>query len=235
MIKESIPPEDNNFLFSMHRGRSGGLRLASYFPESSFTRSGNLMNLRLIDTTMSPDRWYRYVGVVNSSDSVYFRFYNAENQLIGEHGTPLLEGEDVHPANGPFMLGVKQNALPTGPFFQGYVDEVKYYNYIPEKYQGSGLPVDEPREIPQKVALNQNYPNPFNPTTNIAYQLPAAADVTLKIYDVLGREIATLVDKRQQAGQHRVEFNAANQSSGVYFYQLETKNVQKVRKMMLLK
>ena len=218
----------------MHRG-GGGLRMASWFPGSSFNRSGNLMNIGLIDTSMSPDQWYRYVGVVNSSDTLYFRFYNGENELIGEYGTGLEEGVDVHPANGPFMIGVKQNALPLGPFFQGYVDEVKYFNYVPQQYRGSELPIAKPAEIPEKVRLSQNYPNPFNPATTIRYQLPTETEVNLTVYDVLGREVAELVDRRQVAGEHTIRFEADGLSSGVYFYRLETDNVTRVRKMLLMR
>ena len=68
--------------------------------------------------------------------------------------------------------------------------------------------------------LNQNYPNPFNPSTVISYQLPVSGDVILKVYDVLGNEVATLVNEEKLAGNFTVRFNTANLPSGVYFYQL---------------
>ncbi|MBC8044888.1 MAG: T9SS type A sorting domain-containing protein [Rhizobacter sp.] len=73
---------------------------------------------------------------------------------------------------------------------------------------------------PSAFALQQNYPNPFNPATVVSYQLPAASDVRLKVYDVLGREVATLVNAKQTAGTYKVSFNATRLSSGVYFYRL---------------
>lgn len=89
--------------------------------------------------------------------------------------------------------------------------------------------------MPSRFELEQNYPNPFNPTTVIAYQLPALSHVTLKVYDVLGREVATLVDGKENAGDYNITFNASRLSSGVYFYQLNTGNENFVKKMLLLK
>ncbi len=83
--------------------------------------------------------------------------------------------------------------------------------------------------------LGQNYPNPFNPSTVISYQLPVASEVSLKVYDVLGREVATLVSGRQEAGRYSVPFNAASLSSGVYFYRLQSGSFVETKKMMLVK
>ncbi|MGK9370184.1 T9SS type A sorting domain-containing protein, partial [Melioribacter sp. Ez-97] len=82
-----------------------------------------------------------------------------------------------------------------------------------------------------------NYPNPFNPTTVISYQLPEKNFVTLKVYDILGREIATLIDEYQNAGSYKVEFSADkyNLSSGIYFYTLKAGKNYVVKKMMLAK
>ena len=84
-------------------------------------------------------------------------------------------------------------------------------------------------------ALAQNYPNPFNPTTVISYQLPANNLVTLKVYDILGRLVSTLVSDRQTAGAHSVTFNATNLSSGVYFYRLQAGTSIETKKLLLLK
>ena len=89
--------------------------------------------------------------------------------------------------------------------------------------------------LPKSFGLLQNYPNPFNPTTFIQYQLPKDTRVTLKIYDILGREVATLVDGRQTAGYHEVEFDGSRFASGVYFYRLTTPTYSKVQKMILMK
>lgn len=83
--------------------------------------------------------------------------------------------------------------------------------------------------------LGQNYPNPFNPSTKISYKLASAANVVLKIYDVLGREIRTLVNEMQTQGNHEVTFDGTNVSSGVYFYALRTDNFSAIKKMILTK
>ncbi len=88
---------------------------------------------------------------------------------------------------------------------------------------------------PKQFALEQNYPNPFNPTTVISYQLPVASEVSLKVYDVLGKEVATLVSERQEAGTYHFNFNASSLSSGVYFYRLKAGNFVATKKMLLLK
>ncbi len=90
-------------------------------------------------------------------------------------------------------------------------------------------------EIPKSYSLSQNYPNPFNPTTNINYEIPNSNFVTLKVYDINGKEIETLVNQKQNAGGYSVTFNAGNYPSGVYFYKLETNNFSETKKMILLK
>ncbi|MDP3581102.1 MAG: T9SS type A sorting domain-containing protein, partial [Ignavibacteria bacterium] len=91
--------------------------------------------------------------------------------------------------------------------------------------------------LPQEFALDQNYPNPFNPSTTIKYQLSKASYVSLKVYDVLGREVITLVDEYKQAGFYNSKFslNGSQASSGIYFAQLRSDNTVQTIKMMLLK
>jgi hypothetical protein len=89
--------------------------------------------------------------------------------------------------------------------------------------------------LPSSYCLNQNYPNPFNPTTTISYQLPAYSHVKLNVYDILGREVATIVNNNQPAGNYKVEFNADKLVSGVYFYQLKSGNFSQTKKFILMK
>jgi hypothetical protein len=87
------------------------------------------------------------------------------------------------------------------------------------KWKETPLTVTERREekIPLQFALSQNYPNPFNPSTIISYQLPSTSLVTLKVYDLLGHEIATLVQQQQSAGKYKVTFNARKLPDGLFF------------------
>jgi len=89
--------------------------------------------------------------------------------------------------------------------------------------------------IPQYFSLSQNYPNPFNPTTTIQFALPKPSSVTLKIYDILGREVLTLVDEDLQPGEYKVEFDASSLASGVYIYRLEAEGFVQAKKLTLLK
>lgn len=90
-------------------------------------------------------------------------------------------------------------------------------------------------KLPSDFQLEQNYPNPFNPTTVIRYQLPEVSHATLKVYDVLGREVVTLMDGKQNAGYYNVTFNASKFSSGVYIYRLQSENVSISKKLVLVK
>ena len=88
---------------------------------------------------------------------------------------------------------------------------------------------------PKDFLLSQNYPNPFNPTTNIGFHIAEFGFVSLKVYDVLGREVATLVNEEKPAGNYEVKFDGTGLSSGIYFYKLSTENYTSVKKMILMK
>ena len=93
---------------------------------------------------------------------------------------------------------------------------------------------DEILETPETVTLNQNYPNPFNPSTVISYTLKSSTNVTLNVYDITGRRVASLVNGRQAAGAQEVSFNASSLASGVYIYRLQTTDGASLTKKMVL-
>lgn len=111
-------------------------------------------------------------------------------------------------------------------------------NWFPAKKAEWELMTDVEQNVnivPSNFELKQNYPNPFNPVTIIRYSIPEVSDVQLKVYDVLGKEVALLVNSRQHAGEYNVSFNAQNVASGVYFYTITTGKYTNTHKMILMK
>jgi hypothetical protein len=94
---------------------------------------------------------------------------------------------------------------------------------------------DEINDLPHDITLFQNYPNPFNPSTNISYSLPSRQFIVIKVYDILGHEVSTLVNEEKSAGQYKVNFNAGKLTSGIYFYSIRAGSINKTRKLILLK
>jgi hypothetical protein len=95
--------------------------------------------------------------------------------------------------------------------------------------------IDNEKELPTSFMLSQNYPNPFNPTTKISFSIPSSAFTSLKVYDILGNEVAALVNEEKSAGNYEVSFNASSLSSGTYFYRIQAGSFIETKKMMLLK
>ena len=109
-------------------------------------------------------------------------------------------------------------------------------NGTPGKINDVFVDVDEERELlPLDFSLQQNYPNPFNPVTTIRYSIPKSAQVSLKVYDVIGNEIKTLVDQEQNPGNYSIHFIANNLASGVYFYRIQANDFIATKKFVLLK
>jgi len=92
-----------------------------------------------------------------------------------------------------------------------------------------------PIPLPSSYILSQNYPNPFNPSTTFRYSIPSESKVIIKVYDILGKEIETLINEEKPAGEYEVEFNGANLSSGIYFYQLRAGSFIETKKMVLIR
>ncbi|MGA9406442.1 MAG: spherulation-specific family 4 protein [Bacteroidota bacterium] len=132
-----------------------------------------------------------------------------------------------------FLLDVNQASSPYS------VLDIAPYNYQTQCYVyrvNSLTAVDEQRlSFPSSYSLSQNYPNPFNPTTEIQYRLPKASLVKIQVYNVVGQEVATLVNESESAGSRIVRFDGENLSSGVYFYSIHADNFSSVKKMLLLK
>lgn len=95
--------------------------------------------------------------------------------------------------------------------------------------------VDKPETVPASIRLDQNYPNPFNPSTNIGFMVQGSGFVSLKVFDLLGREVVTLVNDERPAGSHTVSFNASGLASGVYYYRLASNSAVRTRQMIFMK
>ena len=131
-------------------------------------------------------------------------------------------------------------------FFSGKIDNVQIfkkaltYQEVSDLYANTKTAVNitavEDEDINlREFNLNQNYPNPFNPETKLSYQLPVSGRVSLKVFDILGREVATLVDEVKEAGTYDVSFSGKAFASGAYFYKFQSGNYVKIKKMILLK
>ncbi len=133
--------------------------------------------------------------------------------------------------------------MPDGAFIRSLTGIIKYKNseYKLEPRTNSDFvgEIDAVKRaqssIPTVFSLAQNYPNPFNPTTTIRYSIPNSSNVSMKIYNILGQEVATLVNQHQIAGNYTVTFDASRLASGVYFYRLNAGSFTAVKKMLLLK
>lgn len=143
--------------------------------------------------------------------------------------------------------GFKVGGYSTSSGFIGKMDEFRLYNRaLTDEEVYSSVYQDIPCgiltnygnnnfEVPKNYLLNQNYPNPFNPVTKISFNIPETGIVSLTVYDILGREIAKLVNETKPAGNYIVDFDASNLSSGIYFYKLEVNGFKDVKKMTVLK
>ncbi len=170
-------------------------------------------------------------------DSLWLNVYNNGGQisvLFVNHSINLL---DTFNAGDTILIRFRLFADELENGWGWAIDNLEIQKHLTDVRQEKNLPL--------AFELKQNYPNPFNPSTVIEYSIPQSRSannnngnlqqVTLKIYDMLGREASTLVDAKQAPGNYKVTFNAGNLSAGVYFYRLETKQFVAVKKMVLLK
>jgi hypothetical protein len=138
--------------------------------------------------------------------------------------------------NDADALGYRESMLTYSPFNDGnsWADvSLWLYTWIGNLWEPVGVGNED--NVINSYSLSQNYPNPFNPTTQINYTLEKPGFVNLKVYDLLGRLIATLINEQQNSGVHTINFDASNLSSGVYFYQINSGSFSSTRKMMLIK
>lgn len=155
-------------------------------------------------------------GISSGGETVWLE--NAAGMLIDTVAIPAL-GKDTSYARVPDGSNV---LVKKTPVTRGLTN-------------GSGTSVQYEKMIASEFVLNQNYPNPFNPSTTVTYQIPMSSFVSLKIFDIVGREVATLVNQQQEIGKYHATFNASALSSGVYLYRLNAGYYSQMKKMVLVK
>lgn len=144
---------------------------------------------------------------------------------------------DRPPYGTPFPVRYYVRAVDKIEWLSVPSDFVMTQGILPEQgiEPGEGDKIILNNTVPKFFDLNQNYPNPFNPVTNIKYGLPEDIFVTIKIYDILGREVKTLVNEFKNAGSYIVSFNGIEFTSGIYFYRIQAGNFVSVKRMVLIK
>jgi hypothetical protein len=145
----------------------------------------------------------------------------------------------IVPLSGEGVIESTITGDTTGSDFVYVIEELQYYHLCLFYRINLNVLTDVSNENnlsnTEDFSLKQNYPNPFNPITKISYRLPASGFVTLVVYDLFGKEVATLVNEEKPAGNYQVKFDAPQLSSGIYFYRLHAGNLVETKKMILLK
>ncbi len=173
--------------------------------------------------------------------------YDSSTTSISVYKNGVLDNTVAQPGPLNFTAGTgfSVGGYSTSAGLEGIMDEFRFYKRALNQAEITATwnldlgiitgitPIKS--QIPENYSLSQNYPNPFNPVTKINFALPKSGLVSLRVYDVLGREIATLVNEVKNAGVYSVDFNASNLTSGTYFYRLESNGFVGTKKMLMIK
>ena len=198
------------------------IRTATLIPVELINFSANILNGNV---TLS---WVTATEVNNKGFEVERKYYSLQSSVGNWEKVCFVQGngtttqtsfysfEDENLTAGKYSYRLKQIDFD-GTYKYYYLSQIVEIN------------------IPDKIELFQNYPNPFNPRTKISWQSPVSGHQTIKVFDCLGREVATLVDEYKPAGSYEVEFNALNLPSGVYFYQMRIGDLSQTKKLILLR
>lgn len=207
------------------------------------TETGIVENINFIVRAMNPNGFAEIQGFVkdnsgNKINGVYILLYDNNQQIytfaISDlYGKFKLEG--LTPGN--YTVIADRMGYTCNQFFNVNVD---YLNNSSSNVSFTLIPegptsISSSDFVVKDFKLYQNYPNPFNPSTSIKYSLPERTNVKLSVYNILGTEVANLVNETQNAGEYEVEFNASKLSSGVYLYKLEAGSYKATRKLILIK
>jgi len=212
----------------------------------------NLMVRGVFDTTNAYSTGSEYSKMKgygsnawNPPARVYTSKYKVGNNMMQYHHKYMVVDPDLNTSNPVVWTGsfnwtasaATDNDENVLIIYDSLVAN-QYYQEFAQRIKESGGTVgiqNISSEIPQRFELSQNYPNPFNPETSIGFSLPVNSFVTLKIFDILGREVALLINNQMQAGSYEYKFNAENLKSGIYFYTLNTKGFSGTKKLVIVK
>jgi len=159
----------------------------------------------------------------------FYKYVEAQYQ-VPHH---VIGNGDVAVNNGSYRLNGTVGQPGIGVVSNtSHINEVGFW-YLTDNIFTNIEPVSN--SLPKEFRLDQNYPNPFNPQTTITFALPVSSSATLKLFDIVGREVASLVDEELQPGEHKVVLDARGFSSGVYFFQIQTAGFVMTRKLALVK
>jgi hypothetical protein len=194
----------------------------SIFSRQVGTGSRTIINIK--ETPAAPDD--SLATITNCAFWVYDQFSWKKHTVLDT--TTMVDPEFLDPDNGDFTLPVGSPLL-TFASDGGAIGDLRWAGNAPTDVE------KKMNVVPAKFALSQNYPNPFNPTTLINFDIPNDGFVSLKIYDILGSEVAVIVNERMNSGSYKVDFNASNLPSGIYLYKLNSSGQTITHKMVLMK
>jgi hypothetical protein len=218
-------------------------------PDLSFMARNYMKGLDQFGFSIDPCTWSygQVLGGINCSDvnpkymysgdpifsNGWINNFPVDQRTLVNTGPFILEQDNPIEILVCYVIGRGADALNSVSLMKEYCQEaIDIYN---SNFTDIPTIIEDQQNIIKDFSLSQNYPNPFNPTTTIKYYIPNAVSVKLIIYDLLGREIKTLVNDFQQRGEHSIEFDGSSLSSGVYFYSLMAGDFMQTKKLILMK
>ena len=185
----------------------------------------------------SPQNQWQMITAIWSHGQSFHLYLN--NVLVDSVSVSL--DELLDPGTG-YQPSIGSYGRTLGAYFEGMIDDIRIYDRaitnqeIDSLFNEGVTSLEEVNsKVPQGYNLNQNYPNPFNPNTTIEFSIPESEFVTLKVYNILGEEVATLVSERLTTGQYKYDMDASALASGVYLYRIKAGEFQQIKKMVLLR
>ncbi|MDQ3020432.1 MAG: T9SS type A sorting domain-containing protein [Bacteroidota bacterium] len=203
---------------------AGNLKLADSTGTGSFAPQSWLQNSSFVNTIFTQNTSVQLTSPFNIYPDVPLPA-TIVNNWIPLSGSPALSGANF---SNPNLAGFETVS------FRGAFGADNWAQFNPKNYDIIGI-TQLSGIVPDKFSLSQNFPNPFNPNTVISYQLRVSNFVSIKVYNSIGKEVATLVNQKQSPGSYSVDFNAVNFPSGIYFYRIQTEGFIETKSMMFLK